>query len=68
MNKLFGTKEGGAIISVILGLGFASLFAKTCKDNCTIVETAEPNIVRKKIFKVGNSCIKFEPKATECSI
>lgn len=67
-DKILNTKEGSIIISVILGLGLASLFKKACKDNnCVIIKSPPKNKIIGKIFKEDNKCYKYNPVSTKCN-
>lgn len=52
MNRL-QTKTGGVIISVILGLGLSTLFAKSCGKNCTVISPIDPKKIMNKSFKMN---------------
>ncbi len=55
------------VISVILGIGLASLFRKVCKDrNCLIFKAPEIKKVEGQIFKFNNKCYTFNKNATSC--
>ena len=38
MNKLLNTEVGQRIVSIILGLGLASIFRKVCSNNNCLVK------------------------------
>ena len=61
--------EGVAItISIILGLGLASLFRQVCKGNeCYIVKGPNVKEISKKIYKIDDACYTYSPHATKCS-
>ena len=65
MNRL-QTKTGGVIISVILGLGLSTLFAKSCGKNCTVIKPVDPSQMVGKSFKYDNQCVKFVPEYSPC--
>ena len=66
-DKILNTKEGSIIISIILGLGLASLFKKVCQDNnCVIVKSPATNNIVGKIFKDDDKCYKYSPISTTC--
>ena len=55
------------IISVILGLGLATIFRKACnKRNCIIHKAVPINIINKKIFKYNDKCYRFKASAVTC--
>jgi hypothetical protein len=61
--------DGAAIIvSIILGLGLASLFRQVCKgDKCVIIKGPSIKEISKKVYKIDEKCYKYTPSATSCS-
>lgn len=59
---------GAIIISIILGLGLASLFKKVCKKNCIIHKIQNNKIIKEKIFKDddNNKCYMFDKTKASC--
>lgn len=56
------------IISIILGIGFASLFRQICKEGkCVIVKGPGVNDIQKRVYKIDDKCYVYKPKATLCS-
>ena len=68
VNRLLNTPLGQIMVSILLGLGLATLFRKVCKDkNC--IHFAGPIIadMDNKIYKYGDSCYQYELKtAAKC--
>lgn len=61
------TDFGSIIISILLGLGLASLFRKTCSENnCIIVKGPSIEKIKNKTFKFDDKCYKYEPEITSC--
>jgi hypothetical protein len=55
------------LISIVLGLLFSLLFRKSCKENCLVLETVDPEEIRKRIVKIDeNECVRFVPKDVKC--
>lgn len=55
------------IISIILGLGFASLFKKVCnKEHCRIIKGPNIKTIEKNIYRIDDKCFKYKPEATAC--
>ena len=68
LRRLIYGDVGKVIISIILGLGFATLFRKVCKDrDCIIFKAPDINKIKNQIFKFGNKCYKFEESIEKCS-
>ena len=61
------TQTGRMFISVILGLGLATMFRRVCKDkNCIDFNGPVISEVDGKIFKHGGSCYKYEAETAKC--
>lgn len=59
--------EGKVLMSILLGLGLATLFRKACKGkNC--IAFYSPNIkkVENKVFKHGDKCYSYDLETTSC--
>ena len=70
MNLLNAMKTnfGRNLISLIIGVGIASLFRKSCEgSNCMVFKGPEFDKVNKKIYKFNNKCYKFKEKLTKCN-
>lgn len=67
LTKIMHTKYGKILISILLGLGLASLFRKSCKHrNCMIFKVPHIEDVSKDIFKHDGKCYKFEHETVKC--
>lgn len=67
ITDLLESKAGQIIISVILGLGLATIFRKACKDNsCVVVKGPPLKDVDKYYYKLEDDCYKYTPYATKC--
>lgn len=67
LKKLLYSETGRTIISILLGLGLASIFRFSCKNNNCIIFKAPPiKKIRGKIFKFDNKCYKFNEVAGKC--
>ena len=66
-KRLLYNPVGKIMISIILGLGLATLFRKACKQrNCIVFYAAPLNKIRGQIFKHEEKCYTFEPKSEKC--
>ena len=66
-KRLLYDPIGQTIISILLGLGLATLFRKACnKRNCLVFRAAPLKKIKGQIFKYENKCYKFSPKAESC--
>lgn len=67
-EKFLKTPNGRYIISLILGLGLASFFRYICKEKECLDFIGPPvTEIKDKIYKNGDKCYKYIPRATECS-
>lgn len=67
-EKYVHTQTGKYILSIILGLGLASLFRSVCKGkNCIVFYAANIEDIKNKIYKTDNKCYKYEPVLSKCS-
>ena len=58
---------GRILISVLLGLGLASLFRKVCSGkSCVIVQGPSPEETQKYYYKIDEDCYKYTPYVTSC--
>lgn len=64
-QRFLYTDTGRILLSILLGLGVASLFRKVCKDkNCIQFRGPSPSQVESKTFQFGDRCVKYEARAT----
>tara|TARA_B100000902_G_scaffold384971_1_gene425759 strand:- start:1083 stop:1322 length:240 start_codon:yes stop_codon:yes gene_type:complete len=68
LRRLIYGDAGKIIISIILGLGLATLFRKVCKDRDCIIFRA-PNLekIKNQIFKFDGKCYKFQENIEKCN-
>ena len=66
--KFLKTKQGSIALSIILGLGIASLFRQACKEpDCIVVKSYDPETVRKTTYRNNGKCYRFDPFVVKCS-
>jgi len=65
--RLLNSKTGQMLISIILGLGLASLFRKVCSDG-TCLQFNGPVIseVDGKTYRFGEYCYKYDLFPVQC--
>lgn len=67
MNRLFNTKTGKIVLSVIWGLGIAALFFKVCGNGgCFVVNTPINPQIEHNIYEFKNEC--FGGKCSSTSL
>lgn len=66
IGRILESKMGQILISIILGLGLATVFRKVCKENCIVVKGPSFEEVQKYYYKIDDNCFKYTPEATKC--
>ena len=65
-KRLLHQPLGKVFISILLGLGVASLFRKVCNDrNCIIYKGPDTEEIDGKIYKHGKKCYRYNPQQVE---
>ena len=65
--RLLHSSLGKIIISILLGLGMATLFRKVCTDkNCISFKGPILGDIDGKIYKHGEKCFKYSPNSMSC--
>ena len=68
LRRLIYGDVGKIVISVLLGLGLATLFRKVCKDrDCIIFKAPDIKKIKNQIFKFDGKCYKFEENIEKCN-
>lgn len=66
-RRLFTSEIGKNAISIILGLGLATIFRKVCNDkNCINFNGPIITDIEEKIFKYGEQCYTYSLNADKC--
>lgn len=66
-KRLLYSRVGKIIISILLGLGLATLFRKACnKRSCLVFQAPSLNKIKEQVFKYEGKCYKFNSKAESC--
>ena len=69
LGKFVHTETGKIIMSILLGLGLASLFRTVCKDkNCLVFHAPPLDEIKDKVYKTDKKCVKYVPVPTKCSL
>jgi hypothetical protein len=67
LKQLLNSEAGKMIISVMLGLGLASLFRKVCVDkNCITFNGYILSDIEDKTYKYDETCYKYKAKPEKC--
>jgi hypothetical protein len=67
LKRFFHTESGKVIISLLLGLGLATLFKRTCQGkNCIEFKAPSLEDIKKKKYKYGEQCFQYVMNSTSC--
>ena len=67
LKRLLNTSLGKIFISVLLGLGLATLFRKACNDkNCLSFNGPVISEIDGKIYQHGEKCFSYTSTAQTC--
>ena len=67
-KRLLNTELGRFFISVLLGLGIATMFRKVCKDkNCMMFNGPIISELDDKIYKYGEKCYTYNTVPDKCN-
>lgn len=67
LSNIMNDPVGRIIVSVVLGLGLASIFRKVCNGNsCVIVKGPSIEEIKKFYYKIEDDCYKYTPVASQC--
>ncbi len=67
LTRLIYSDVGRYIISILLGLGLATLFRKVCNErNCIVFKGPALNKVKGQVFKFNDKCYQFNEKIENC--
>lgn len=69
IQRLLNSPMGRIIISILLGLGLATLFQRVCADgSCINFNGPVISEVDGQTYKFGEYCYKYELEPTKCDI
>jgi hypothetical protein len=67
IKRLLNSGMGRVFISILLGLGLATLFRKVCKDkNCIKFSGPVIGEIEGKTYKHGDKCYTYTSNPTKC--
>ena len=67
ISGLLNSETGKIIISIILGVGMATLFRRVCgESNCLVYKGVSNNEIKGKVFKFNDKCYSYNIKAVTC--
>ena len=67
LQRLLHTELGQTFISILLGLGLASLFRKVCTErDCLVIKGPDIKETENNIYAFDGKCYKYKAKGTPC--
>jgi len=67
LEKFINSKEGKYLMSMLLGLGLASLFRTICKGSkCNIIKAPPMEEIDGQIYKFDGKCYEIQPTPIKC--
>lgn len=67
LEKFVGSQTGKYLMSIILGIGLATIFRQVCKGtNCTIIKAPPLEEIDDKIYKFDDKCYKITREPIIC--
>ena len=67
LKRLIYSDVGRIVISIILGLGLATLFRRVCRErNCLVFHAPQMNKIKGQIFTFKDKCYQFEEEIEKC--
>lgn len=68
LEKFVHTNTGKILMSILLGLGLATLFRTVCKGNNCLRFIAPPiDEINNKVYKYEDKCVTYIQEPTHCS-
>ena len=67
VEKILDNRIGQIFISLILGLGIAALFHRSCKDGQCIIYRAPEDMTTNVYKEKDKKCVKFKKQETKCN-
>lgn len=66
-QKLLNSKEGQIGISIILGLGLATMFRQSCKKgSCIVIQGPKLAEIQNTHYRLDDDCYKYSPYIVDC--
>ncbi len=68
IRRLLYSEIGKYVISILLGLGIATLFRRACKDrSCLVFKAAPIDKIKGQVFKFDDKCYEFKAHGQKCN-
>ena len=67
LKQLLNSTRGKYILSILLGLGLATLFRKACSSqNCLVFKAPSMANIKGKIFSYNDKCYEYKEQNSTC--
>ena len=67
ISRILNSELGIFIVSLLLGLGLATLFRKSCRnDRCMVFKAPQLKTLKEKTYKFDKKCYKYDFEAGRC--
>jgi hypothetical protein len=67
INRAVSHPIGAVVVSVVLGLGLAALFKRTCVDGrCIIVRGPNVHETALHTYRLGEDCYRYTARPSPC--
>ena len=67
LKQIIHSTQGKYILSVLLGLGLATLFRKACSSqNCLVFKAPSIENIKGKIFSYNDKCYNYKEQNSTC--
>jgi hypothetical protein len=66
--RIIESEQGKIFISILLGLGLATLFRRVCNErNCLLFRHPDIDDIHKNTYQHGEKCYNFREKLVKCN-
>lgn len=67
IKRLIQSKNGKIFLSIILGLGLASLFRRACSERgCMVFKAPSIKEIKDKVYNFNKKCYRFTEESVTC--
>ena len=67
LKQILNSTRGKYILSILLGLGLATLFRKACSSrNCLVFKAPSLTNIKGKIFSYNDKCYNYQEQNSTC--
>jgi hypothetical protein len=67
LDKFINSQTGKYLMSILLGIGLATLFRSVCKGSkCNVIKAPPMEEIDGQIYKINNKCYEMKPNLIKC--